>query len=526
MLTAAADTLPDAGAAGPLREGPATPRIGATLAGRYRLEERLAVGGFGAVYRARTLGADPALASAAAGRGRALPAEVAIKVLHPSLAAMPAVAARFRREGRALARLRSAHTVAAHEWGAADDGTLFIAMELLAGETLLDAYRATGPLPWPRVAAIGRAVCSSLAEAHALGIVHRDLKPANIYLHAAAGGPPVVKVLDFGIAKVLDERSADPDEHTRAGQLVGTLAYMAPEQVLGGAVGPACDLYTLGTVMYELIAGRLPCADAATPAHLVTLLHTTAPAPLATRAAVPAALDRAVMRCLSPDPAARFGSARELACALAAALDTAAPAELSAAAPREIAGDRERTGRRQRPAPPARRAGASGPTGSTRAPAGTLPGAPRARQRATPPVAAARAAEPPPPALAAIRGSRPTIPPVRGGPAGPVGPAAAPLPRAIPAAAAIPAATPSPPLRRPPRTLPAAGAPPPAPPPMTAARPTVPRGGSATIPRGERPGAAPGPGERAARDAVLRGVVGALVVLIGGALGALAAHLG
>jgi serine/threonine-protein kinase len=149
------------------------PLIGNTLDDRFRIDARLAAGGFGAIYRATEL---------ASGR------ELALKVLHANLTADPLIVARFRREGATLASLRDPHTVTAYELGEAPDGTLYIVMELLRGETLYDAYRKHGgPLPWRRVAAIARAVCSSLAEAHALGIVHRDLKPANIHLQARGG---------------------------------------------------------------------------------------------------------------------------------------------------------------------------------------------------------------------------------------------------------------------------------------------------------------------------------------------------
>src|SRR5438045_7153886 len=143
------------------------PLIGNTFDDRFRIDARLAAGGFGAIYRATDLRAGQ---------------EIALKSLHANLTADPLIVARFRREGQTLATLRDPQTVTAYELREAADGTLYIAMELLRGETLYEAFRKHGgPLPWRRVASIARAVCSSLAEAHERGIVHRDLKPANIH---------------------------------------------------------------------------------------------------------------------------------------------------------------------------------------------------------------------------------------------------------------------------------------------------------------------------------------------------------
>jgi eukaryotic-like serine/threonine-protein kinase len=286
------------------------PLIGNTFDDRFRIDARLAAGGFGAIYRAIEL---------ASGR------ELALKVLHPSLTADPLIVARFRREGETLASLRDPHTVTAYELCEAKDGALYIVMELLRGETLYDAFRREGPLPWRRVAAIARAVCSSLGEAHALGIVHRDLKPANIHLQDRGGAGDFVKVLDFGIAKILQGGELESTELTMAGQMIGTFDYMAPEQMLGGIVGPRCDIYTLGVVMYEMITGRLPFADATSPTHLLAMLLTTAPAPLGARTPVPPALDQIVMRCLEREQQSRYESVAALAADLDRVLAIGAP---------------------------------------------------------------------------------------------------------------------------------------------------------------------------------------------------------
>ena len=279
----------------------ADPLVGSILGGRYRIEVPLAAGGFGAIYHATDLT-----------EGR----DVALKVLHGKLAADPGVTARFRREAEALANLRDPHTITAYEFGEALDGTLFIAMELLEGQSLHEKFRETGPLPWRRVVTIARAVCGSLAEAHALGIVHRDLKPANIHLERRGDDRDFVKVLDFGIAKILQTSTLDSSDLTNAGQMIGTFDYMAPEQMVGGTCTGQSDIFTLGVVMYEMICGQRPFGDPQTTAAMLAALFSTTPAPLSSRSDAPVELDRIVARCLERDPDDRFADVGELAAAL------------------------------------------------------------------------------------------------------------------------------------------------------------------------------------------------------------------
>ncbi|MGN6110988.1 MAG: protein kinase domain-containing protein [Kofleriaceae bacterium] len=297
---------------------------GAVLDGRFLIDAKIAAGGFGAIYRATYLPSG---------------APVALKVLHADLALDRNLAARFRREAAALACLRDEHTVRMYELGEAPDGTLFLAMELLTGHSLLDEFRAGGPLPWRRVATIVAGACHSLAEAHARGIVHRDLKPANIHLEQRGGERDFAKVLDFGIAKFLDGSECDDGaELTRIGQAIGTIEYMSPEQIVGGACDGRSDLYTLGVVAYEMITGRRPFADATGPTSLLTAVMTRAPAPLASllRAErLPPELDAILQRCLARDPDARFASAGELGEAFARLLAVPERAAVVAPARRE-----------------------------------------------------------------------------------------------------------------------------------------------------------------------------------------------
>ncbi len=281
------------------------PLAGTVLDNRYRIEYRLAQGGFGAVYRARHVI-----------NGR----EVALKVLQPQHATDQGVAARFRREARALGQLKNPHTITAYDFGEAADGTLYIVMELLQGESLYEQYRSLGAMPWRRIVAIMGSVCSSLAEAHALGIVHRDLKPANIHLEKRKGEDDYVKVLDFGIAKILHGNAADTAGITHAGQVIGTFDYMAPEQLVGGQVDARSDIFTLGVVMYETIGGTLPFGTQQTPAAMISAILAGTLAPLSTHADIPDELDAIVTRCLAWEPDRRFRSVLELSNELAALL--------------------------------------------------------------------------------------------------------------------------------------------------------------------------------------------------------------
>jgi serine/threonine protein kinase len=254
--------------------------------GRYRIEHKLAAGGFGAIYQATDLQI-----------GR----QVALKVLHRELAGDGNIVARFRREAAALAKLKSPHTLTLYDVGE-DDQTLYLVMELLRGESLQDEYDRAGPLSWRRMAAIARGVCNSLREAHDAGIVHRDLKPANIVLENHAMQADFVKVLDFGIAKILDTSELYNADLTIQGQMIGTFDYMAPEQMIGGATTTQTDVFTLGVVLYEMLSGTRPFGEPKGPATMLMALLSTTPEPLV---GIPPALARIIMRCISREPEER-----------------------------------------------------------------------------------------------------------------------------------------------------------------------------------------------------------------------------
>lgn len=239
--------------------------------------------------------------------------DVAIKTVRPLHGpAADALAARFTREGRVTAGLKSPHTVTIHEFGRLDDGALFLVMELLDGVPLDVLLEGRGPLPLGVVAEIGAQVCRSLAEAHARGVVHRDLKPSNIIVEVLPGGHLHAKVLDFGVAKLLD----DPNlALTATGAAIGTVAYMSPEQADGTAeVGPASDLYALGVTLFELATGERPFR-ADSRLALMFKHASEAPPPLSRLLATSpevAQLEAVLERCLKKPPSARFPDADAL----------------------------------------------------------------------------------------------------------------------------------------------------------------------------------------------------------------------
>jgi serine/threonine protein kinase len=285
--------------------------LGKALDGRYLIESKLAAGGFGSIYRARSLETSQVFA---------------IKLLQAQHTSDPSVSARFRREAVAMSSLANHHTVTTFELGEDRDGTRFIVMELLDGESLAERFAATGPLPWRTVLGIVRATCESLAEAHGLGIVHRDLKPANIFL-CKTPHPDFVKVLDFGIAKILHGSNMhDGADLTRIGQAIGTLEYMSPEQLIGGELDNRTDIYTLGVVAYEMIAGHRPFNDVTGATGLVTALMTRKPPPPSTvvpgHGPLPAELDGVLLRCLEREAQDRYGDVRELVHAIDRMLDS------------------------------------------------------------------------------------------------------------------------------------------------------------------------------------------------------------
>jgi len=206
--------------------------------GRYELVELIGEGGMGAVYLARQVAMDRM---------------VALKLILAEAVKSPDAAARFEREMKLSAKIEHPNTIRVYDFGETD-GQLFLAMELLRGQTLKQVLES-GPLDLGRIVRIGVQVARALQAAHSEGVVHRDLKPDNVMLLEQYGEHDVVKVLDFGIAKSLDEPEASV---TATGAVIGTPAYMSAEQAMGQAVDRRSDLYSLGIILYEMASGRLP----------------------------------------------------------------------------------------------------------------------------------------------------------------------------------------------------------------------------------------------------------------------------
>jgi serine/threonine protein kinase/tetratricopeptide (TPR) repeat protein len=291
-----------------------------TRLGGYEVLALLGSGGMGDVYRAR----DPRLQR-----------EVAVKVLADHLVGDLAALARFEREARAVAALAHPGIVAIHDLGE-EGGTRFAVMELLEGETLR-ARLTRGPPPRRRALEVAVALADALAAAHEKGIVHRDLKPENVFLTDA--GP--VKVLDFGLARELARAAVDTSAPTHPaltelGSILGTLGYMAPEQLQGAVVDHRADIFSLGCVLYEMLAGQ-PAFPGRTKAAVAGAVMRDEPPPPSSRGGGGSpALDRVVARCLAKDPEERFQSTRDLAFDLRAILEEAPASRRATATPSDV----------------------------------------------------------------------------------------------------------------------------------------------------------------------------------------------
>ncbi|HYP89342.1 MAG TPA: serine/threonine-protein kinase [Polyangiaceae bacterium] len=286
MTLAESDTLPGGS------------RLGTTIAGKYRLERLLGRGGMGEVYEARHV---------VVGR------RFAVKLLHSHAArGHDATVSRFLREARAAGALDSPHIVAVVDFDTADDGSPFLVMEYLPGESLAALLAREGSLPMRRALPILLQVCEGLEVAHRAGIVHRDLKPDNLFITRQRDGTELIKILDFGIAKLVDPDASG--SVTQSGAVLGTPFYMAPEQARGEkSVDWRVDVYALGVLAYELLSGEKPHPGDGYNAILAHIL-TQPRAPLAElRPELPPALVEVVERALAFEPARRPPSAAALA---------------------------------------------------------------------------------------------------------------------------------------------------------------------------------------------------------------------
>jgi serine/threonine-protein kinase len=283
--------------------------VGAVINGSYRIIGTLGAGAMGAVYRAEDV-------------QRKTP--VALKVLHGFLATDKEASARFRREAFVGVKLVHQNCVPVIDFGAMEDGSFFLAMELVAGESLGDLLEREGRLPWRRALHITRHVLRGLDHAHRESIVHRDIKPDNIVLTTHDGDADFARVVDFGIAKLVD---ANSQAITRAGMSVGTPTYLSPEQATGGVIDARCDLYSVSIVLYEMLTGKTPFGDVEPRRRLYA--HAAAPVPVFSAVApgvdIPEEVEELVLSGLRKAPEERIASAAAYLERIDELLEPAAP---------------------------------------------------------------------------------------------------------------------------------------------------------------------------------------------------------
>jgi len=283
------------------------PAIGATLDGKYRIDRLLGEGGMASVFEAQHL---------------RLSQRVAIKLLSPEFARDPELVARFEREARAVAQLRTRHVTRVMDVDVTPDGMPYIVMEFLEGRDLEGELTARTRLPCDEAVDYVLQACAAINEAHAMGIIHRDLKPANLFL-ADDNGERIVKVLDFGISKIIGEAT----RLTGVGAVMGTVLYMPPEQVRASSnIDTRADIWSLGVILYELLTGRTPW-EGTSPQIAAQIVSDDAP-DVRRLAPVPDPIAAAIRTMLQRDPAQRYASVREVAAAIA---PYAVPSSLGAA---------------------------------------------------------------------------------------------------------------------------------------------------------------------------------------------------
>lgn len=285
------------------------PFLGRTLDGKYRIEQRIGRGGSGTVYRARHL---------------LIHRTVAVKVLSLDLVSDDDALARFRREAAMAGRLKHFNIVSVTDFGLTPDGVAYLVMDFIEGRSLRRILNAQGTLAPEKLVGWLKPICSAVHAAHRKGIIHRDLKPDNVMIEVV-DGEEIPRVLDFGIAKLMDAVAVGTDFTTETGSVMGTPHYMSPEQCEGKPLDARSDIYSLGTLVYELLTGNVPFPGKVTTTVMMQQV-TAAPRPLRDlRPDLPEAVELCVMRALSKNPAARHATALDFALEFEAALSSPAP---------------------------------------------------------------------------------------------------------------------------------------------------------------------------------------------------------
>ncbi len=275
------------------------PMQGMLIGDRYLILDKLGQGGSGTIYRAEHV---------------TLRRKVALKLIHQALASDDLSIERFRREATTVGEIDNDHIVEVHDFGRAPDGRLFLVMELLDGETLADLLARTGAQPIGTIVDVLAQLGEALMEAHAMGYVHRDLRPRNVFLTTRRGRPRFVKLLDFGLAKLVE---AEGDTSTTSlGMTFGDARYMSPEQAAGGTVDRRTDIYALGVMAYEMLTGAVPFDGAGTAEILTHHLQSMPQPPRERRPDTPGYLESAVLSALAKAPAERFPTVYRLVEAL------------------------------------------------------------------------------------------------------------------------------------------------------------------------------------------------------------------
>jgi serine/threonine-protein kinase len=274
--------------------------VGEVLAGKYKVEEVLGVGGMGVVVAARHI---------------QLEQKVALKFLRPEAMQSAEAVERFTREARNAVRLRSEHVAKVTDVGKLDSGAPYMVMEYLEGADLSRVVQATGSIAIDEAVFFVLQACEAIAEAHSLGIIHRDLKPQNLFVTRRVDGKPLIKVLDFGISKSIDTQSGL--SLTRTSSIMGSPLYMSPEQMRSSKnVDQRSDIWALGVILYELLTGRVPFEAEAIPELCLKVVQDAPDPPKQLRPEIGEGLSAIVLKCLEKDANHRFSNVAELAAAL------------------------------------------------------------------------------------------------------------------------------------------------------------------------------------------------------------------